>query len=108
MYFFIYNKNMIQEVGGVQNSGANVPPPPSEVKVRTMRSDIDGMTKMGGGLPQFKTVAVEGSGPPRRSSFAGPSFGGGTGKAFLWWIVALGVVVLGLIAWFGYVVILKK
>lgn len=34
------------------------PPPPPEVKVRTMRSDLEAMTKSGGGLPQFHGVAV--------------------------------------------------
>lgn len=36
------------------------PPPPSEVKVRTMRSDLASMAKSGGGLPKFESVKVEG------------------------------------------------
>ena len=36
------------------------PPPPAEVKVRTMRSDIASMTASGGGLPQFQNVTVAG------------------------------------------------
>ena len=36
------------------------PPPPSEVKIRTMRSDIASMRASGGGVPKFQSVAVEG------------------------------------------------
>ena len=104
IYFLVYNnKHMIQEIGGVQNSSANVPPPPAEVKVGTMRSDVEGITKMGGGLPQFKSVAVAGASPSKGRPFSGES-----NKSFLWLIVAAGIVVLGLIVWFGYVVILRK
>lgn len=38
----------------------SAPPPPSEVKVRTMRSDLASMAKSGGGLPQFENVKVSG------------------------------------------------
>lgn len=37
---------------------SNVPPPPVEVKVRTMQSDLDEMAKSGGGLPRFEAVKV--------------------------------------------------
>lgn len=36
------------------------PPPPMEVKIRTMRSDIESMRKSGGGMPSFQDVAVKG------------------------------------------------
>ena len=36
------------------------PPPPLEVKIRTMRSDIESMMKSGGGAPAFQNVAVSG------------------------------------------------
>jgi hypothetical protein len=98
---------MIQEIGGSQSSGGNVPPPPAEVKVRTMRSDVEGIVKMGGGLPQFRTVAVEGAEPRGARPFSAGS-ADGSSKSFLWWIVAIGIVALGLIAWFGYAVLLKK
>jgi cobalamin biosynthesis Mg chelatase CobN len=39
---------------------ATAPPPPSEVKIRTMRSDIDSMMKSGGGAPSFQNVSVQG------------------------------------------------
>jgi flagellar basal body-associated protein FliL len=40
------------------NAGA--PPPPQEVKVRTMHSDLESMAKSGGGLPRFENVAITG------------------------------------------------
>jgi hypothetical protein len=36
------------------------PPPPAEVKLRTMRSDIESMMRSGGGAPSFQNVAVSG------------------------------------------------
>lgn len=42
------------------NEIPGVPPPPAEVKVRTMKSDIASMQQSGGGLPQFQTVTVAG------------------------------------------------
>lgn len=42
------------------NDIPGVPPPPPEVKVRTMKSDIESMAKSGGGLPQFQNVTVAG------------------------------------------------
>ena len=36
------------------------PPPPSEVKIRTMRSDIESMMRSGGGAPSFQNVSVTG------------------------------------------------
>lgn len=36
------------------------PPPPSEVKIRTMRSDIEAMMRSGGGAPVFQNVPVVG------------------------------------------------
>ncbi len=38
----------------------SAPPPPPEVKVRTMRSDLESMAKSGGGPPSFRTVKVAG------------------------------------------------
>jgi hypothetical protein len=43
-----------------QNNIPGVPPPPAEVKVRTMKSDLESMAKSGGGLPQFQNVSVAG------------------------------------------------
>ncbi len=34
------------------------PPPPQEVKVRTMASDLASMTASGGGMPRFENVKI--------------------------------------------------
>jgi predicted RND superfamily exporter protein len=39
------------------------PPPPQEVKVRTMASDLASMTASGGGLPQFQNVKIASASP---------------------------------------------
>jgi len=36
------------------------PPPPSEVKIRTMRTDIDSMMRSGGGAPSYQAISVSG------------------------------------------------
>jgi hypothetical protein len=92
----------------------SVPPPPAEVKVRTMRSDIEGIAKAGGGLPQFKTVAVEGMGLPRSRVGDGASSAdvsqtaGQSPSKFPIWIIALIVVAFIAIAIFGWAVFLRK
>ncbi len=48
---------------GNDESLVSAPPPPPEVKVRTMKSDLAAMTASGGGLPQFSKVKVEGWAP---------------------------------------------
>src|SRR5579864_5106921 len=52
---FSQNSSLVSPAGG-----QSAPPPPSEVKVRTMRSDLDAMAKSGGGLPRFQSVKVSG------------------------------------------------
>jgi hypothetical protein len=39
--------------------GISAPPPPQEVKIRTMRSDLASMAQSGGGLPQFQNVRID-------------------------------------------------
>ena len=43
-----------------QDSVTGAPPPPTEVKIRTMNSDLSGMAASGGGLPKFENVKVSG------------------------------------------------
>jgi predicted RND superfamily exporter protein len=37
------------------------PPPPQEVKVRTMQSDLVSMAESGGGLPRYQNVKIAGA-----------------------------------------------
>jgi hypothetical protein len=43
-----------------QGTVTTAPPPPIEVKIRTMSGDIAMMAASGGGLPQFENVKVSG------------------------------------------------
>ena len=43
-----------------QGNIPGAPPPPPEVKVRTMRSDLESMARSGGGAPRFENVAISG------------------------------------------------
>ena len=48
------------ETSPFQGNIPGAPPPPPEVKVRTMRSDLESMARSGGGAPRFENVAVAG------------------------------------------------
>lgn len=64
-----------------------VPPPPTEVNIRTMESDIKSMALSGGGTPQSKRVMI--GGVPKGKAYDG------IGKKlfkFLIWILAVGVL----------------
>jgi len=54
-----------------QSTIPGAPPPPPEVKVRTMRSDLESMAKSGGGAPRFQNVAVAGLATQNEPSQAG-------------------------------------
>jgi hypothetical protein len=81
-----------------------------------MRSDIDGIAKAGGGLPQFKTVAVEGIGLPKSRIGDGASSGDvsragsrpQSQSKFPIWIVVVIVIVFVIILGFGWAIFLKK
>ncbi len=101
----------IEEVGASPAQASSfgaVPPPPAEVKVRTMKSDYEALMKSGGASPSFRTVTVEGlslaksqTGPaaPKRMIERIPGL--------VWGILAIAIVVFGLIIWFGYAVFAK-
>jgi hypothetical protein len=77
------------------------PPPPPEVKIRTMRSDIESMAKTGGGLPQFQNVKVSNlsAGQPSTSDVVKAE-----SKSNILLIVLLILVVAALlvVGWFAY------
>jgi len=72
------------------------PPPPSEVKVRTMRSDLASMAQSGGGLPKFQNVKISGLTLAQRTAVAQ---GGKNGKYIL-----IAVVFLIVLAVLGFVI----
>lgn len=71
----------------------SAPPPPPEVKVRTMRSDLESMAESGGGSPKFQTVKV-----------AGLAVAQGKKKnaAIIALVTIAALAVLGLLGYFAY------
>lgn len=75
------------------------PPPPAEVKVRTMRGDLESMARSGGGMPHFQNMKVSGLALGREESSAAPSKKNS--------LVAIGlvaglIVVLAIVGYFAY------
>lgn len=71
--------------------GAAVPPPPPEVSVRTMASDLEYMRQSGGETPKYQSVQLPAS--PGRVS--------GKSSAWVWWLVgAVALVGLFLVGYF--------
>ncbi|MEK9180025.1 MAG: hypothetical protein AAB897_01265 [Patescibacteria group bacterium] len=77
-----------------------VPPPPPEVKIRTMRSDVAEMTKSGGGLPRFQTIKA----PEIRRALGRDSGGGSASRIDWFWIVVplLAIFLIAGIVYFAY------
>lgn len=80
---------------------ASVPPPPPEVKVRTMRSDLESMAKGGGSLPHFETVKAPGL---RVLSLEESKKEAEKASDKSFWIIAsvIAVVVISGVIYFGY------
>ncbi|MDP2598670.1 MAG: hypothetical protein Q8P49_02480 [Candidatus Liptonbacteria bacterium] len=77
----------------------SVPPPPPEVRVRTMKSDIESMMRGGGGQPQFRNVAA----PMISGTEEGVSTGNDQNeKPKSAWTVVIIVIAVGLLAAISY------
>ncbi len=77
----------------------SAPPPPQEVKIRTMRSDLASMAQSGGGLPQFQNVRID-----------APMEGGGAAKSEKRVSVRIAIVIVAIIvvlAIVGYFIIIN-
>jgi len=92
-----------------QGNIPGAPPPPPEVKVRTMRSDLESMARSGGGAPRFENVAVAGlameNDATQQSSVAGgvtESAASGSSKSLVG-VIFVVIVALIAIAAVGYV-----
>jgi hypothetical protein len=84
-------------------SMVGAPPPPSEVKIRTMRSDIAGIAQSGGGLPRFQNVKVEGLSIGRNEQNPQTPTAAHKSKALMMALITIAaVVVLGALLYFGY------
>ena len=80
-------------------SETTAPPPPAEVKIRTMRSDIASMAQSGGGLPQFQSVKVQGLTGKEEASTAP----GKKNMLMIVLIVVVGAIALAIVGYFAYV-----
>ena len=84
-----------------QTSVVAAPPPPSEVKIRTMRSDIAMLSASGGGLPRFENVKIAGLSEKGEGVTAITRSESKNNLALIITIPAL-VIALGVIAWVGF------
>jgi hypothetical protein len=97
----IGNNRFVSSPFASTESAPTAPPPPSEVKVRTMRGDLESMAKSGGGVPRFQSVKVEGLSLGKKLE---ERVGGAKGKSNAILILAalLGVVMLALLGYLAY------
>jgi len=75
----------------------SAPPPPPEVKVRTMKSDLASMAQSGGGMPRFQTVSIVGLGNDGSAiQIKKPN------KALAFLIILAAIVVVAVVAYFVF------
>ena len=97
-----------------QGNIPGAPPPPPEVKVRTMRSDLESMARSGGGAPRFENVAVVGASAqntpasprPADSSLAQSDGTSSSARSFVGpiLVVVVALVALAVVGYFAYTV----
>ena len=73
------------------------PPPPTEVKIRTMKSDLEGLAASGGGLPKFENVRVAGL-----SLEKGPDAVQAAHRSNAVFVIIVTIIALGILAALGY------
>lgn len=80
---------------------SSAPPPPSEVKIRTMQSDLESMAKSGGGMPRFENVKISGLAAAKASE---TTVAQARSKSYFLLIVVVLVVIAALAVggWFAY------
>jgi hypothetical protein len=88
-----------------EDSLSTAPPPPSEVKVRTMRSDLESMAKSGGGLPSFANVKVSGLAAPKVSETV-VARAQSKSNFLVIVLVVIVIAVLAVAGWFAYTIFL--
>jgi len=95
------NENQRETSGRTFSSGPapsvpNIPPPPPEVKIRTMKSDLESMAQSGGGAPQFKTVRAPSLVFAREESPKKPV--AGEERAGKFWLITVPLIAIALLA----------
>jgi hypothetical protein len=76
--------------------------PPPEVKIRTMRSDLDLLAKSGGGLPQFQKIKVSGLSTEQRATTAQVERTASQGNLLYIFLGVVLVIALAVAGWFAY------
>lgn len=75
------------------------PPPPTEVKIRTMKGDIAMLAASGGGSPHFANVPIVGLSAQKQSS-SGAARTESKNNLLLIVLLIVAVVILAIIGWF--------
>jgi hypothetical protein len=76
------------------------PPPPQEVKVRTLKSDLASIAASGGGLPRYENVKISRTGPQQQKSTTNP--------LMMIIVIVLLLIILSIGGYFVYQLVLKK
>jgi len=83
-----------------RESSMAVLPPPTEVKIRTMKSDVAALAASGGGLPRFQSVKV--AGLSIEKGIDSPEAVHKNNAIVAIVITAIALVVLGTLGYFAY------
>jgi hypothetical protein len=78
----------------------SAPPPPQEVKVRTLKSDLASIAASGGGLPRYANVNIARTPAEQQKSNSGP--------AVTIAVIVLAAVVVAIAIYFVNQLVLKK
>jgi hypothetical protein len=76
------------------------PPPPEEVKVRTLKSDLASITASGGGLPKYQNVKIAQTSAQRAKNL--------TGLVTTVAIIILFAIIVAIAVYFVNQLVLKK
>ena len=87
---------------GPADLGPSVPPPPPEVKIRTLKSDLESMSESGGGQPQFKSVKAPVIPIEKKPKSSGPRAKPLSIETGTFVVVLIAIVLLAAIAFFSY------
>lgn len=87
-------------INPIKDSPTVVLPPPTEVRIRTMKSDLAALAASGGGLPRFESVKV--SGLSIEQGIDSPEAVHKNSAIVAILITVIAIVVLGTLGYFAY------
>lgn len=91
---------MADEPDNAQRALPTAPPPPQEVKVRTLKSDLASIAVSGGGLPRYKNVRI--------AAQQQKNEGGSSGLLTTIAIIVLAAIIIAIGFYFVNQLVLKK